>query len=63
MNSKHWYQSKLTWLGILTTVIAIAEYLSQSVPAWSSVLTGVVGVGNIVLRVYFTNTVIKGTAN
>jgi hypothetical protein len=63
MEVKKWYESKLTWLGIITTVIGVLEVVG----AWMETASFqpqdftalAVGVLTVVLRVWFTNTTIK----
>jgi hypothetical protein len=59
------WQSKTFWLGVATTVAGVALYFSD--PAHtptltvSSVALAVVGVTNVILRVWFTAAPIAGT--
>ena len=59
MVTKAWYESKLVWVNALSTIVAVLTMLSEGslVPAESApwVLFGV-GVLNLVLRIWFTNT-------
>ena len=59
---KKWYESKTTWLNIVTTLIAIVVMVREQIPVpeeyvWILVL--VTGILNIVLRVWFTDTEIE----
>lgn len=62
-NTKHWWQSKLVWLGILETVIGIATFLSdwlrESDYSPASVALLVAGIATVILRVWFTNQAIR----
>ena len=51
---KKWYESKTLWFNILATVVLTASYLGNVNPSISAVAVGVAGVGNIILRVWFT---------
>lgn len=56
--SKKWWESKTVWYNIVMTAVLSAAFLQEGVPVptWvKSVLVAVEGVGNIVLRVWFTN--------
>ena len=55
---KHWYHSKTIWFNLLTIFVGVAAILTggdfgADVARWAAL---VVGVGNLVLRVVFTDT-------
>lgn len=60
---KPWYQSKLVWLGVITTLIGVLEVVgiwleaAQFQPQDFVVLA--VGVLTVILRVWFTDTSIS----
>jgi hypothetical protein len=56
---KEWYQSKIVWLNILTTIVLMAEFVGQVQPELLSATITISGLLNIVLRVWFTNTEIR----
>lgn len=59
---KFWYQSKIVWFNILMTIVDLASFIStfQGVPEWLVGVSSIVhGVGNIILRIWFTDTIIK----
>jgi hypothetical protein len=49
-----WYLSRTVWFNIVTTVIMVAS-LGSIVPVDSKILGLVIGVGNVILRVWFTS--------
>ena len=64
---KPWYESKLTWMNIILTLIGIltlvAEYLTNSpILTAPGIIMVVVGALGVVLRVWFTDTPIKTPA-
>lgn len=62
MDQKPWYESKLVWLGIVQTLIGVATLLSDWLGAGdyspASITNLVAGILTVVLRVWFTDTVI-----
>jgi hypothetical protein len=60
---KQYYKSKVVWLNILALIIGIAPIIAENLkliePGWAlmidSILSLVVGVANVVLRVWFTD--------
>lgn len=55
-----WFESKTIWFNIIVTVLGIAASL-QSIATfdkYAQVLGLVTVIGNVILRVWFTNTVI-----
>lgn len=56
---KPWYQSKLVWSGVVLTLIGalqlVAQYLDAGVYSASGIVMLVVGVLNVILRIWFTN--------
>ena len=60
MDTKSWFQSKMVWLGIVQTAIAIlslvAEFLTHNDFSSAAVVMLFSGALTIVLRIWFTNT-------
>lgn len=54
---KPWYQSKVVWLNVIATLAAVLDALKLlSIPAeWLAIGATVVAVGNVVLRIWFTD--------
>lgn len=63
MGSKFWYESKLVWLGVLQTLIAVGQALAVYLEAGdfspSSLVLFVTGILTIILRVWYTDTTIN----
>lgn len=67
MDTKKWYQSKLVWLGVLTTLLGIFPlvnvYIHAVAPGAELVVeaTGafLAGIITVVLRIWFTDTGIQ----
>lgn len=63
MESKKWYQSKIVWMGVLQTLIGmlglLAEFLKESEFSPMSVVVLVSGFLTVILRIWFTETVIS----
>jgi hypothetical protein len=60
MDVKPWYQSKVVWLNVITTVIAVlslfgTETLSFMTPQVTELVLFSVAVLNVLLRVWFTS--------
>jgi len=55
-----WYQSKIVWLNIITTVAAFLDMINSTVPAKIApyILAGV-GLCNIILRIWFSTSAIS----
>ena len=62
---KKWYQSKTVWFNVITTVLALATELSNatglSTESMLKIYAAVISVGNIILRVFFTEKPIDTT--
>ncbi|MHA2246909.1 MAG: hypothetical protein ACXADY_18335 [Candidatus Hodarchaeales archaeon] len=59
---KAWYQSKIVWLNVITTLVLSAEALmglELIPPAVAVYVLGGVTVLNVILRVWFTDTSIR----
>jgi hypothetical protein len=60
--NKLWYQSKLVWLGILQTVIAIllsaSDLLAKGTITPSDITIFLAGILTIIIRIWFTSTVV-----
>ena len=63
--TKKWYQSTTVWFNVLVTVIGVATSLQgvATFDKYAQILGTVVVVGNVILRVWFTNTAILATPN
>ena len=63
MDPKPWYQSKVVWLGVATTLLGvipvIQEMIAKSPVNADSVLTALAGAIVVILRVWFTNAPIE----
>ncbi len=64
--TKMWYQSKIVWLNVITTVIAVltllgAGTLSFMTPQTVELTLLAVAILNIILRVWFTDTAVTLT--
>jgi hypothetical protein len=65
MQIKNWYESKTFWLNLLTALVMIADLLVQQPfipPAYLPFIATLVGILNVVLRVWFTDTGIASKA-
>lgn len=58
MKTKKWYQSKVIWTGIITTLIGIFTFIDTQFPGLSITLTAV-GILNIILRTLTTTTIVS----
>lgn len=59
------FSSKTVWFNIVTSVVGIAIAL-QSISTfnkYAGILLGIVAVGNVILRVWFTSTPILATSS
>lgn len=60
---KHWYQSKLVWLGVIQSLIGIlglvATFLDAGDFTPASIVVLVSGALTIILRIWFTDTPIE----
>jgi antibiotic biosynthesis monooxygenase (ABM) superfamily enzyme len=64
---KPWYQSKLVWTGVLTTILGIAPLVATYVKLISpgaamiadATVVLVSGIVTVILRVWFTDTAIQ----
>ena len=55
MSEKKWVKSKMLWFNLVTTILmvsSLSDFATLISPKWLAVINGV---GNIVLRVWFTN--------
>jgi hypothetical protein len=58
------YKSKVVWLNVLALIVGIAPIIAEQLkfiePGWAlmvdSILSLIVGIANVVLRVWFTDT-------
>lgn len=54
---KKWYQSKTVWFNIVTTIVGVVTFL-QGQPTFAEFapwLVLVAGIGNLILRIWFTD--------
>ena len=62
-STKKWYQSKLVWLGVITTLLGVLPLVQQLVSQASIQPADFValfsGILTVILRVWFTNTEIS----
>jgi len=64
---KKWYKSKTVWLNVASVVTTLTGAVAQILPSIQGLISletyliigAVVGVGNIVLRTYFTSTALE----
>jgi len=59
---KMWYESKTVWFNIIMTLILVASFVTtvSGLPEWVVPVSMIVqGVGNIVLRVWFTDSTVE----
>lgn len=60
METKKWFESKIVWVGLINTVIAIlaigGEFLQKAEFSPIAISAFITGVLTVVLRVWFTNT-------
>lgn len=61
INSKKWYESKTVLFNILTTIIMIASFVGDVHESVKAVTIMIVGIGNIVLRIWFTEMKVEKT--
>lgn len=57
MNQKQFWQSKTVWWNLITLVLAVLalpEFISIIPISWTPVIGMLNGIGNLILRVYFT---------
>ena len=67
MIEKDWYRSKIVLFNVLMLVLGVAPVIAESTkviaPGYAAVIDAVLalvtGVGNVVLRVWYTDTAIK----
>jgi len=65
MQIKNWYESKTFWLNLLVALVLIADLLVQQPfipPTYLPIIATVVGILNIIIRVWFTDTGIASKA-
>jgi hypothetical protein len=61
---KQFYESKTFWLNLVVTLLAIYDQLAPFIPKeWLPKAAAVVGILNILLRVFSTSKQIKLSAN
>lgn len=63
---KNWFESKQVWLGIILTILGIATYFADPTHAVTATLTSlsmaVIGIAQVVLRIWFTSEPISPAA-
>lgn len=53
--TKQWYLSKTLWFNVITILIGVLEVVSQTYPIPQNILALIVGIGNMLLRIFDTN--------
>ena len=53
--TKLWYESKTVLFNILSTIVMVASFVGDVHESVSAVTVMVAGIGNIILRVWFTD--------
>ena len=63
MNTIKWYQSKTVWFNIVITIVGIVASLqgAKIFDNYADVFVVITLVGNVILRVWFTNSNISST--
>jgi Mg2+/citrate symporter len=57
---KQWYHSKTIWFNVIMTISGIAVVVTPHVPEqWTALTMSIQGIGNLVLRVWFTSSSIS----
>jgi len=56
---KAWFQSKTVWFNLIMTVLGVITLLQGTFPQYSTIFVLLTGIGNLILRIYFTNTTIS----
>ena len=57
---KQWYESKTIWFNIIMTISGIAVVITPHIPEkWTAFTMSIQGIGNLVLRVWFTSATIS----
>lgn len=66
MVTKAWYQSKIVWLGIVTTILGIVPILVELARSYNvdvvAVGTAIIGILTVIVRIWLTDTGINSTA-
>ncbi len=57
--TKQWYLSKVLYFNVITIAIGIAQVVSQTYPVPTETLALIVGIGNMLLRMFATSTPIS----
>lgn len=52
---KAWYASKTIWFNVVLSVLGVAAALQGSFPEWGIWLGAVTTIGNVILRIWFTD--------
>ena len=56
---KKWHQSKTVWFNLIMTAVLTAELVGGLYPSFGQASILLMGLGNLILRVWFTDTVIE----
>ena len=57
---KKWYESKTIWFNIIMTISGVAVVITPHIPEkWAALTMSIQGIGNLVLRVWFTSATIS----
>ena len=63
IESKKWYVSKLTWLGVIITfqgaVPIVVDLINKASVSPADILVALSGIGAVIIRIWFTDTVIE----
>jgi len=53
------WKSKMVWFNAITTLVLMAQLIGELQPELAGFTAGIMGAGNIILRVWFTDTKIE----
>jgi len=53
------YMSKTVWFNVIVTAVLMAQLFGELYPDLAGATAGIMGVGNLILRVWFTDTKIE----
>ena len=56
---KKWYSSKTVWFNLLTTLVLVAQLVGEQFQEYLPVTVLIAGLGNILLRVWFTDSEVE----
>jgi len=59
---KKWYHSKTIWFNVIMTISGVTVVITPHIPErWAAFTMSIQGIGNLVLRVWFTSISIEDT--